>query len=124
MKEEKIIVKQHGGKREGAGRKKTVSEGAKVHSFALTDEETKAVKRLVSAMRRGENVKVVPQNAATQQRGVDIDQVVYLGYQILKPIAKLVVELNGNKANERAERIMKDIAIMAFKDAVCDAERK
>ena len=30
MKEEKIIVKQHGGKREGAGRKKTVSEGAKV----------------------------------------------------------------------------------------------
>ena len=124
MKEEKIIVKQHGGKREGAGRKKTVSEGAKVHSFALTDEETKAVKRLVSSMRRGEKVQVVPQNTAIQQQGMDIEQVVRLGYQILKPIANLVVKLNGNKPNERAERIMKDIAIMAFKDAICDAERK
>ena len=124
MKEEKIIVKQHGGKREGAGRKKTVSEGAKVHSFALTDEETKAVKRLVSSMRRGEKVQVVPQNSAVQQQEMDIEQVVRLGYQVLKPIASLVVKLNGNKPNERAERIMKDIAIMAFKDAVCDAERK
>ena len=124
MKEEKIIVKQHGGKREGAGRKKTVSEGAKVHSFALTDEETKAVKRLVSSMRRGEKVQVVPQNSAVQQQGMDIEQIVRLGYQVLKPIANLVVKLNGNKPNERAERIMKDIAIMAFKDAVCDAERK
>ena len=124
MKEEKIIVKQHGGKREGAGRKKTVSEGAKVHSFALTDEETKAVKRLVSSMRRGEKVQVVPQNSAVQQQGMDIEQVVRLGYQVLKPIANLVVKLNGNKPNERAEQIMKDIAIMAFKDAVCDAERK
>lgn len=124
MKEEKIIVKQHGGKREGAGRKKTVSEGAKAHSFALTDEETKAVKRLVSSMRRGEKVQVVPQNSAVQQQGMDIEQVVSLGYQVLKPIANLVVKLNGNKPNERAERIMKDIAIMAFKDAVCDAERK
>ena len=114
MKEEKIIVKQHGGKREGAGRKKTVSEGAKVHSFALTDEETKAVKRLVSSMRRGEKVQVVPQNSAVQQQGMDIEHVVSLGYQVLKPIANLVVKLNGNKPNERAERIMKVIAIMAF----------
>lgn len=124
MKEEKIIAKQHGGKREGAGRKKTVSEGAKAHSFALTDEETKAVKHLVSSMRRGEKVQVVPQNIVVQQQGMDIEQVVRLGYQVLKPIASLVVKLNGNKPNERAERIMKDIAIMALKDAVCDAERK
>lgn len=43
--------KQHGGKREGSGRKPSLPEGARFRGINLTDEEFKAVKELVAQMR-------------------------------------------------------------------------
>lgn len=42
---------EHGGKREGSGRKKQLPEGAKCRSILLTDEEYLAIKKIVNEMR-------------------------------------------------------------------------
>lgn len=43
--------KKRGGKREGAGRKASLPDGARFRGIILTDEEFKAVKELVAKMR-------------------------------------------------------------------------
>lgn len=45
---------KRGGKREGAGRKRTVPLGAKQASFMLTDDERLAVKEYIKHLRAGE----------------------------------------------------------------------
>lgn len=47
--------KQRGGRREGAGRKRTLPEDAKPTSFKLTDEEKIAVKEYIKRLRTGES---------------------------------------------------------------------
>ena len=114
---EEKVLKQHGGKREGAGRKKVVPEGASVHSFMLTDDETVAVKRFIGSVRH-------KKAEAEQEKkvGMSIDEVVRLGYKMLKPVAELVIQAKGS--GREAERVMKDIAIMAFKDVICEQEQR
>ena len=46
--------KQRGGRREGAGRKRTLPEGAKPTSFQLTEAERIAVKEYIKRLRTGE----------------------------------------------------------------------
>ena len=50
-----MVKKQHGGRREGAGRKKTLPEGAKPTSFHLTEAERIAVKEYIKRLRAGES---------------------------------------------------------------------
>ena len=50
-----MVKKQHGGRREGAGRKKTLPEGAKPTSFHLTEAERIAVKEYIQRLRAGES---------------------------------------------------------------------
>ena len=118
--EEKIIVKQHGGKREGAGRKKVVPEGARYHTFALSDEETKEVKRFISAMRKGNESK-------KSQPTISINEVQDTAFNIMvstaKSIASALIKLNGGAPYEEVEFILKDAAMIGFKDAVSEYER-
>lgn len=45
---------KHGGKREGAGRKRTLPSGAKTKCIKMTDEEFIAVKEYLKRLRAGE----------------------------------------------------------------------
>lgn len=47
-----------GGKRAGAGRKKTIPAGAKVRYFRLTDAEFSAVKELINTLRKDLQIPV------------------------------------------------------------------
>lgn len=119
--EEKIIVKQHGGKREGAGRKKVVPEGARYHTFALSDEETKEVKRFIGAMRKCSE-------SAQSQPTISVNEVQETAFNIMastaKGIAGALIKLNGGAPYEDIERMLKDAAIIGFKDAVSEYERR
>ena len=47
-----------------------------------------------------------------------------LAFQMLKPIAATMIKVNGGRPWSRIEKLLKDAAVMAFKDAVCDYERE
>ena len=47
-----------------------------------------------------------------------------LAFQMLKPIAATMIKVNGGRPWSKIEKLLKDAAVMSFKDAVCDYEHK
>ena len=62
----------HGGFREGAGRKKSLPEGCKVRTFALTEEERLAVKEFVANMRSNKRAKTNKRPIALKEHTIQI----------------------------------------------------
>lgn len=106
---------KRGGIREGAGRKKSLPEGAKPASFNLTDAEKTAVKKYIVSMRQKADGKPV---VAIDWEKTTFEMVI----KMLKPFALAMIRANGGVPYEKVERLMKDAAIIAFKDAVSDYE--
>ena len=70
----------HGGAREGAGRKKSLPDGAKPSTFILTEYEKAAVKDYIVSMRR---------EAANKPKiSINMEETLFkLAFQMLKPSA-------------------------------------
>ena len=117
---EEKILKQRGGKREGAGRKKSLPEDARLRTFALNDEEMQNVRRFITSMRKE---KAIP----STDRKVSANQVQEQAINILKnvstTIAGVLIGLNGGAPYEGIENLLKDAAMIGFKDAVSEYER-
>ncbi|MDY4921105.1 MAG: hypothetical protein SO119_08570 [Phascolarctobacterium sp.] len=112
-------ISKRGGAREGAGRKKTLPEGTRTTSFILTEEERLAVKKYVAKMRQ----EGMPQKSA-KVPDINWERTIFeAGIKMLKPIAFAIIEEDNGKF-KRAENFLKDIAVIAFKDAVSDYEHK
>ena len=111
---EKVITR--GGLREGSGRKKSLPDGAKPTTFKLTENERLAVKKFIVSMR----------NEAAGKPVINIDweaTTFEMVIKMLKPFAYAMIQANGGLPYEKVERLMKDAAMIAFKDAVSDYER-
>lgn len=112
---EKMV--QRGGARVGAGRKRTLPEGSKVTTFALTEEERLAVKQFVVNMRRDAKVK----RTAT----VDTRQLLLDTFRELATVfgAKLM-SMDGYRsgAYKKAVRDLQCEADKACREALCDWE--
>ena len=114
MMNEKVMEKidTRGGLREGSGRKKSLPDGAKPTSFKLTDGERLAVKEYITAMRDEAAGKPIIK--------IDWERTTFeMVVKMLKPFACA----KGGLPYEKVERLMKDAAMIAFKDAVSDYER-
>lgn len=106
---------KRGGIREGAGRKKSLPEGAKPASFILTDAEKSAVKKYIVNMRqeaKGKPMVTIDWEKTTFEMVI----------KMLRPFALTMIRANGGAPYIKVERLMKDAAIIAFKDAVSDYE--
>lgn len=111
---EKMVTR--GGLREGSGRKKSLPDGAKPTTFKLTENERLAVKKFIGSMREeaaGKPVVSIDWEATTFEMVI----------KMLKPFAYAMIKAKGGLPYERVERLMKDAAMIAFKDAVSDYER-
>ncbi len=109
-------VSTRGGLREGSGRKKSLPDGAKPTTFKLTENERLAVKKFIVSMR----------NEAAGKPVINIDweaTTFEMVIKMLKPFAYAMIQANGGLPYEKVERLMKDAAMIAFKDAVSDYER-
>ena len=112
--DEKMVIR--GGVRAGAGRKKSLPDGARITSFKLTEDERLAVKKYIASMRdeaAGKPVVNIDWETATFEMVV----------KMLKPYAYTMIRANGGFTYEKIERLMKSAAMIAFKDAVSDYER-
>ena len=107
----------HGGAREGAGRKKSLPDGAKPSTFILTEDEKLAVKDYIISMRR--------EAAGKPRVSINIEEELFkLAFQMLKPVAATMIKINGGRSWGKIEKLLKNAAVMAFKDAVCDYEHE
>ena len=107
----------HGGAREGAGRKKSLPDGAKPSTFILTEDEKLAVKDYIISMRREAAGKTIV--------SINLEEELFkLAFQMLKPVAATMIKVNGGRPWGKIEKLLKDAAVMAFKDAVCDYEHE
>ena len=107
----------HGGARDGAGRKKSLPDGAKPSTFILTEDEKLAVKDYIVSMRREASGK--------PKVSINLEEELFkLAFQMLKPVAATMIKVNGGRPWGKIEKLLKDAAVMAFKDAVCDYERE
>ena len=107
----------HGGAREGAGRKKSLPDGAKPSTFILTEDEKLAVKDYIVSMRR--------EAAGKPRVSINIEEELFkLAFQMLKPVAATMIKINGGRSWGKIEKLLKNAAVMAFKDAVCDYEHE
>ena len=105
-----------GGVRDGAGRKKSLPDGARPTTFKLTEDERLAVKKYIASMRdeaAGKPIVNIDWEAATFEMVV----------KMLKPYAYTMIMANGGLPYEKVEKMMKSAAMIAFKDAVSDYER-
>ena len=110
-KEIEAKTTKRGGIREGAGRKKSLPEGAKPASFILTDAEKSAVKKYIVNMRqeaKGKPMVTIDWEKTTFEMVI----------KMLRPFALTMIRANGGAPYIKVERLMKDAAIIAFKDAV------
>ena len=114
-KEIEAKTTKRGGIREGAGRKKSLPEGAKPASFILTDAEKSAVKKYIGNLRQEAKGKPV---VAIDWEKTTFEMVI----KMLRPFALTMIRANGGAPYIKVERLMKDAAIIAFKDAVSDYE--
>ena len=106
---------KRGGIREGAGRKKSLPEGAKPSSFILTDAEKTAVKKYIVSMRNEAKGKPIV--------SIDWEKTTFeMVIKMLRPFALTMIRANGGAPYEKVDKLMKDAAIIAFKDAVSDYE--
>ena len=107
----------HGGAREGAGRKKSLPDGAKPSTFILTEDEKLAVKDYIISMRR--------EAAGKPKVSINLEEELFkLAFLMLKPVAATMIMVNGGRPWGKIEKLLKDAAVMAFKDAVYDYERE
>ena len=114
-KESEAKTTKRGGIREGAGRKKSLPEGAKPASFILTDAEKSAVKKYIVNMRQEAKGKPMVT--------IDWEKTTFeIVIKMLRPFALTMIRANGGAPYIKVERLMKDAAIIAFKDAVSDYE--
>lgn len=110
-------INTHGGAREGAGRKKILPDGAKPSTFILTEDEKLAVKDYIVSMRK--------EAAGKPRVSINIEEELFkLAFQMLKPVAATMIKINGGRPWGKIEKLLKDAAVMAFKDAVCDYEHE
>ena len=110
-------INTHGGAREGAGRKKILPDGAKPSTFILTEDEKLAVKDYIVSMRR--------EAAGKPRVSINIEEELFkLAFHMLKPVAATMIKINGGRPWGKIEKLLKDAAVMAFKDAVCDYEHE
>lgn len=120
---EEKILKQRGGKRDGAGRKKSLPEGTRVRTLALTDAEMDSVRKHVIALRKEEQRKreQVGEPVFTAK---DIqDSAFGIAVKTIKAVAGAMIALNGGAPYEGVEALIKDAAMIGFKDAVSEYER-
>ena len=104
-----------GGVRDGAGRKKSLPDGARPTTFKLPEDERIAVKKYIASMRdeaAGKPVVNIDWEAAAFEMVV----------KMLKPYAYTMIMANGGLPYEKVEKMMKSAAMIAFKDAVSDYE--
>ena len=107
----------HGGAREGAGRKKSLPDGAHPSTCIRTAGEKLAVKDYIVSMRREASGK--------PKVSINLEEELFkLAFQMLKPVAATMIKVNGGRPWGKIEKHLKDAAVMAFKDAVCDYERE
>ena len=107
----------HGGAREGAGRKKSLPDGAKPSTFILTEYEKAAVKDYIVSMRR--------EAAGKPKISINMEETLFkLAFQMLKPIAATMIKVNGGRPWGKIEKLLKDATVMVFKNAVCDYEHE
>ena len=117
---EEKILKQRGGKREGAGRKKTLPEDARLRTFALNDEEMQNVRRFIVSMRKEKAIPSTDKKvSATQVQ----EQAINMLRNISKTIAGALIGLNDGAPYEDIEFAIRDAAMIGFKDAVSEYER-
>ena len=112
--DEKMVIR--GGVRDGAGRKKSLPDGARITSFKLTEDERLAVKKYIASMRdeaAGKPVVNIDWETATFE----------MVMKMLKPFAYTMIVANGGLPYEKVEKMMKSAAMIAFKDAVSAYER-
>ncbi len=107
-----------GGVRAGAGRKKTLPEGARAATFMLSDDERLAVKKFIVEMRKNGQAELNKDHEA--QKLMD---------EALKPLAETlheIIKLYGGRGKgfRKAEEMSKIIGIMAFKESVGMWERE
>lgn len=111
---EKMVIR--GGVRDGAGRKKSLPDGAKITSFKLTEDERLAVKKYIASMR--------DEAAGKPAINIDWENAAFeMVVKMLKPFAYTMIVANGGLPYEKVEKMMKSAAMIAFKDAVSDYER-
>ncbi len=107
-----------GGVRVGAGRKKTLPEGARAATFMLSDDERLAVKKFIVEMRKNGQAELNKDHEA--QKLMD---------EAVKPLAETlheIIKLYGGRGKgfRKAEEMSKIIGIMAFKESVGMWERE
>ena len=109
-------VSAHGGVREGSGRKKEAPEGAKQTTFLLSSEERAEVKKYIENMRRGKR----------GEEPINLLKAEVLKEALLKQNTMMFKEIircaGGKKCFLELEKYAKTMAIIAFKDAVCQYE--
>ena len=105
-----------GGVRDGAGRKKSLPDGARPTTFKLTEDERLAVKKYIASMR--------DEAAGKPVVNIDWETAAFeMVIKMLKPFAYTMIMANGGLPYEKVEKMMKSAAMIAFKDAVGDYER-
>ncbi len=111
---ETVIDKKsnRGGARAGAGRKKSLPEGARAATFMLSDDERLAVKKFIVELRQN-GKKELDKDSEAQR----------LMQEAVTPLAESlqeIIKLYGGRGKgfRKAEEISKIISVIAFKDAV------
>jgi len=107
-----------GGVRAGAGRKKTLPEGARAATFMLSDDERLAVKKFIVEMRKNGQAELDKDHEAQKL----MDEAVHPLAETLHEIIKLYG--GRGKGFRKAEEMSKIIGIMAFKQSVSMWERE
>lgn len=120
---EEKILKQRGGRREGAGRKKSLPEGTRMRTIALTDAEMDSVRKHIIALRKGEKRKQEQTGKPVFTTDEMQDAAFGIAAKTIKAVAGAMIALNGGAPYENIETAIKDAAMIGFKDAVSEYER-
>lgn len=110
---------QRGGARVGAGRKRTLPEGSKVTTFALTEEERLAVKQFIVNMRRDAEIK---RTARVDVRRLLVDTFTELSKVFGEKLMGMDNYRSG--AYRKAVSDLQRAADIGCRDALCDWENR
>lgn len=97
------------------GRKKTLPEGARITSFSLTDEERLAVKKFIVEMRREKKAKELADKPVIKLEDLSFKLIIKVAEEVAYA---MITEANDRRSFTKAEHLLKDAAIIGFKDAV------
>ena len=97
------------------GRKRTLPEGARITSFSLTEEERLAVKKFIVEMRREKKAKELADKPVIKVEDFSWKLLV----KVAEEVAYAMITIAGTRRSfAKVERLIKDAAIIGFKDAV------